>query len=67
MFVEHAQLMRGDLRVHLKTAELVSPVAVERRNFVVEERRPIPAEERFVMERLTRALAEERAAPLGRE
>lgn len=60
--------MRGDLQVRSKTAKLVSPVAAAHLKLVVAEgRRPISAEERFVVERLTRALARERAVPLGHE
>lgn len=61
--VEHAQQMRGDLRVHSKTVELASPVAAADQNSVSGEvRRLILAEER-----LMRALAREIVAPLGRE
>ena len=68
MAVGHAQPIRVDLQVHSKTAKLVSPVAAAHLNFgVAEGRRPISAEERFVMGRLTRASGRERAAPLGRE
>lgn len=55
--------MQGDLRVHLTTAKLASPVAAAQQDSVLEEgRRPILAEER-----LMKALVGARVALLGRE